>query len=802
MWWGNNPEGIFMKYRFVLILFVGGIVFGVWQPSFAQTTVPSSLQKNTPQIGGCDVFPDNNVWNTPIDTLPAHPNSANFITEINTTGSGNLHPDFGSGVWPPLSDSPIGIPFIAVNGNIIPWVTMNFTEWPGESDPGPYPMPLDAPREGGPTTTEGDRHVISVDVDNCMLYEIYIGIPQATQWNAHNGAKFDLNSNALRPDGWTSADAAGLPIFPGLVRYDEVQTAIAGDGLVHHALRFTVDQTHDSYIWPARHEASSLTDPNLPPMGLRFRLVMSEDEILTYSPEVQVILRTLKVYGMIVADNGADGYISGEPNANWNNDDLVPELHSIDLDRFVAIDICPLEDDPNSAAINPNPNPSSCPLYTTPTNHSLVLFNTIRNETNLLTTLSTNPSVHNNMLFNLNAPTTTNNIVVMGDWDGDGTDTPGVYSGGVFNFTNDLTMDATWESPFWLGFVGGHYGLVAGRFNSGFANDCIGIVDGNISPLTGDLRFSLKYWCDMPTPPQDPGGGPLNAQFIGGILGDSNGFTGTHQFGVGDWDNDNIDEVASRRGIFITYTTRDPGQPSAFNNAQRWGNPEGHANDAGQFITGDWDGDGTDGWGVLYADNQFYMRNDLAWNPFIYNRQTVVDYVGTPRLATAWLGGDGGMVGTVLINPTTPDETNGEEIASTENNDANPAATLNFEARLADGAVGLVGETVLWKVDLENNGQPSEPFTLSLTLPDGVRIDDVTSSLGSVGVSRQVITLTLDDLSELLNLEVSTTIVTAPVGGQLVATVVLTGNDHTLEKPATIDVILGLPNTGYPPPLD
>ena len=789
-----------MKYRFVLILFICGIVLSAWQPSWAQTTVSSSLQKNAPQIGGCNVFPDNNVWNTPIDTLPTHPNSANFINEIEVNGPENLHPDFGSGVWPALSDSPIGIPFIAVNGNSIPWIPMTFVDWPGESDPGPYPMPLNAPREGGPTTTSGDRHVISIDVDNCMLYEIYQGEPQATEWQASNGAKFDLNSNALRPDGWTSADAAGLPIFPGLVRYDEVQAALSGDGLVHHALRFTLGQTHNSYIWPARHFASNLTDPNIPPMGLRFRLVMSEDEIQTYTPEVQVILRTLKVYGMIVADNGSAGYISGQPHPSWNNDNLVSGLHSIDMNRFVAIDICPLEDNPNSAAINPNPNPSICPLYTAPTNHSLVLFNPTRNETNLLTTLDTNPTVHNNMLFNLNAPTTTNNIVVMGDWDGDGTDTPGVYSGGVFNFTNDLTMNATWESPFWLGFVGGHHGLVAGRFDGGLANDCIGIVDGNVSPITGNLRFSMKYWCDMTTPPQGPGGGPLSAQYIGGILGDSSGFTGTHQFGVGDWDNDNIDEVASRRGIFITYTTRNPNQSSAFSHAQRWGNPEGHANDAGQFITGDWNGDNIDGWGVLYDDNQFYIRNDLSWNPGFYNRQTVVDYIGTPRQATAWFGGTGAMSGTVFIPPppATPTELNGGEMSGLENNNtAEAVTTLNFDAIFAEGGVGIIDDSILWQVEVD--GDSSGLLRLILTLPDGVRIDDVTSSAGNVSVRGQIVTLTVENASDLLSLSVSTTLVTPPTDGQLAGTVVLTTGTNLLEKTATVDVILGLPNTGYPP---
>jgi hypothetical protein len=260
-------------------------------------------------LEGCQAFPADNPWNQDISGLPVHQNSANYLASIGLdTG---LHPDFGT-VW---DGAPIGIPYVVVHASQ-PKVPVTF-EWYGdESDPGPYPIPLDAPIEGGPQS-DGDRHVIAVDVDNHMLYELYHAYPTATGWTAGCGAIFDLTSNALRPAGWTSADAAGLPIFPGLARYDE----IVERGELTHALRFTVSSTQRGYIAPATHYASSSTNANLPPMGLRVRLRADFD--VTPFPEcVQVILRGLKKYGMIVADNGANWYISGAPDSRWSDDDL------------------------------------------------------------------------------------------------------------------------------------------------------------------------------------------------------------------------------------------------------------------------------------------------------------------------------------------------------------------------------------------------------------------------------------------------------------------------------------------------
>jgi hypothetical protein len=291
-----------------------------------------------PQIAGCDIFPGDNIWNTPIDTLPVHPNSANYINTIGA--SSGLHADFGSGVWPPGSNSPIGIPYVDVPGSQ-PDVPVTFIWWPEESDDGPYPIPPDAPIEGGPDAT-GDRHVLVLDRDACILYEMYAASPLGNgSWEAGNGAVYDLNSHDLRPDDWTSADAAGLPILPGLVRYDEVAS-----GEIRHAIRFTAPQTQAAHIWPARHDASSNTGANYPPMGLRLRLKASYD-ISGFPPEIQVILQAFKTYGIILADNGSAWYISGVPDERWNNDDL-HEWDIITGSDFEVVDVSSLMIDPNS----------------------------------------------------------------------------------------------------------------------------------------------------------------------------------------------------------------------------------------------------------------------------------------------------------------------------------------------------------------------------------------------------------------------------------------------------------------------
>jgi len=270
-----------------------------------------------PRIAGCRVFPPDNPWNTDISTWPVHPNSARYIASI---GTGQLHPDFGD-IY--------GIPFATVPGTQ-PRVPVSF-RYDDESDPGPYPIPSNAPVEGG-----SDRHVLVLDRDHCVLYEMYDAEQAGSGWSAGSGAVWDLTINDTRPPTWTSADAAGLPILPGLIRYDEVVER----GEMLHAVRFTVSRTQQGYIAPASHWASGNTDPGLPPMGLRLRLKAAFD-ISPFHPQVQVILRALKAYGMIVADNGSNWFITGEMNPRWDNE-ILDELKTVAGGHFEAVDTGPI----------------------------------------------------------------------------------------------------------------------------------------------------------------------------------------------------------------------------------------------------------------------------------------------------------------------------------------------------------------------------------------------------------------------------------------------------------------------------
>ncbi|MFN2577140.1 MAG: hypothetical protein ABR607_05565 [Pyrinomonadaceae bacterium] len=262
-------------------------------------------------LHGKQIFPPDNPWNQDISRVPVDSNSDRIIASIDADA--RLHPDFGT----VYRGAPNGIPYIVVPASQ-PVVPINFRSYGVESDFGPYPVPRNAPIEGGPNS-DGDRHVLVIDRDNWKLYELFSARPisNGASWSAASGAVFDLKSNALRPGGWTSADAAGLPIFPGLVRYDEVFEQRE----IKHALRFTVQKSRRAYVFPARHYASSDDNPNLPPMGMRVRLKASFD-ISSYSPANQVILRALKKYGMFVADNGASWFLSGAPDPRWSNDDL------------------------------------------------------------------------------------------------------------------------------------------------------------------------------------------------------------------------------------------------------------------------------------------------------------------------------------------------------------------------------------------------------------------------------------------------------------------------------------------------
>ena len=283
----------------------------------------------TPTLAGCAVFPADNAWNRRVDQLPVAPGSARLIRSIGLDA--HFHADFGSGRW---DGGPIGIPYTVVGGDQRR-VSVTF-DYADESDRGPYPIPPNAPIEGG-RNADGDRHVLIVDRSACRLYELFDAHPLAggRAWHAGSGAIFDLRSNRLRPKTWTSADAAGLPILPGLARYPEV-----AQGAIRHALRFTAPRTRTSFVWPARHQAGASGDAALPPMGLRVRLKRSTS-LRGLPRQARIIATTMKRYGLMLADNGSPWYVSGAPDRRWDND----QLHALDRlsgRDFEVVDARPL----------------------------------------------------------------------------------------------------------------------------------------------------------------------------------------------------------------------------------------------------------------------------------------------------------------------------------------------------------------------------------------------------------------------------------------------------------------------------
>ena len=290
------------------VLLVASLLFGTFaSASAAAPTLPGARN--------CPVFPATNVWNKPVNKLPVASNSAAMVRAIGLTDG--LHPDFGS-------YSGYGIPYNVVNSTT-PKFSVKF-QWPDESDKGPYPIPANVKQEAG-----SDGHILLVDKDACRLYELYAAVKESDGWHAGSGAIWKLKSNALRPKGWTSADAAGLPILPGLVRYDEVAA-----GAIRHALRFTAPSTRTAFVYPARHQAGDSGSRSLPPMGLRVRLKASFD-ISRFGPQSRVLLKALKRYGMILADNGSPWYVTGTANPSWNDDDL-HALNGIPGSDFEVVD--------------------------------------------------------------------------------------------------------------------------------------------------------------------------------------------------------------------------------------------------------------------------------------------------------------------------------------------------------------------------------------------------------------------------------------------------------------------------------
>lgn len=325
-----------MARSFRLVAVLGLLVLAV---------VPTSAQASpVPGAASCPILPSDNVWHADISGLPVNAHSAAWLGNMNA-GSTRLHPDFG----PSGGAMPYGIPYTVVPDSHAK-ASVKF-DYADESDPGPYPFGPDTPIEGGQQAS-GDRHALMVDKDTCVLYELYDAHWNNGQPTAGSGAVFDLRADNLRPASWTSADAAGLPILPGLLRLDEVKA-----GHVDHAIRFTAQRTDRSYVWPARHQAGAANDANLPPMGARFRLQASFD-ISRYRPDTQVILRAFKTYGLMLADNGSNWFFQGTAEDGWDNG-LLDELKSVPASAFEAVDESSLMADSNSAQVKGAPIPGA-----------------------------------------------------------------------------------------------------------------------------------------------------------------------------------------------------------------------------------------------------------------------------------------------------------------------------------------------------------------------------------------------------------------------------------------------------------
>lgn len=290
------------------------------------------------EAASCQIFPANNFWHADVRKLPVHPLSTRWLSAMGASTT-RLHPDFGPSDDPRL---PYGIPITYVT-SAHPKVPVTF-DYAGESDRVGYPLGSDTRIEGGPNS-DGDRHAIIVDVSACRLYETYATYPAGGgRWTAGSGATWSLNSNTLRPDGWTSADAAGLPILPGLLRWKEVQA-----GTIRHAIRFTTNDTSAHHVWPARHDASDLQSWGYPPMGARFRLNASFSEA-GYSTYARNVIRAMKTYGLVLADNGSRWYFQGDQDTGWPAS-LMDELKRIPASAFVAVDTSKYRHGNTSAAV-------------------------------------------------------------------------------------------------------------------------------------------------------------------------------------------------------------------------------------------------------------------------------------------------------------------------------------------------------------------------------------------------------------------------------------------------------------------
>lgn len=535
-------------------------------------------------IGGCSMFPADNPWNQDITSWPVHPNSANFINSIGA--STKLHPDFGS-------DPTYGIPYVVVpNTQTNVPITYPDPDLRAESDPGPFPIPLNAPVEGG-----SDAHVLVVQSGTCMLYELWAAQQVGAGWEAGSGAKWDLNSNALRPAGWTSADAAGLPILPGLARYEEVMS-----GAITHALRFTVQNSQRAYIYPARHFASSDTNPNLPPMGLRLRL-RADYNIAGFTGESRVILEALRKYGMMVADNGSNWYISGATNPNWDDDDL-NQLKTVPGSAFEVV-LSPGEPT-GTATVTPTRTLTRTPSKTaTPTITRSVTATPTRTLTQTPSKTAT-PTSSPTRTLTL-APTSTRTA----------TSTPAsgkIETIGVFRPS---------QSTFYLR-NSNTTGVADISTTFGAATDLpvVGDWDGDGIATVGVYRPGTGEFFLRDSNAQ---GAPITHQFVLGSPGDMPM--------AGDWNGDGIDGV----GVFrptngLIYLKN--GLTTGFADFTM---VLGIAGDVP--VAGDWNGDGKDSPGV-YRPNlaTFFLTNQVCNCSVFADYQATLGVVGDSPFAGDWAG--------------------------------------------------------------------------------------------------------------------------------------------------------------------
>ncbi len=335
-----------MKTRGIIIL-IGITLLSLSSKSLAQSGTCAGMDTGPgADLNGFVPFPADNAWNTDISAMPVDPNSNNIIAFIGVAAQ--LHPDFGAGLY---NGSKIGIPYQVEDTTTQPKIPIKIVAYKAESDPGPMPVPPDALIEGYPNPGDGDRHVLVLDRNDCWLYELYRSFTRNGAWKADSTAIWDMTSNEQRPYTWTSADAAGLPIFPGLVRYDEVLA-----GTINHAIRVTVPVTRQAFTPPASHWASSNANPNAPPMGMRMRLKPGFD-ISGFPPNDQILLTALKQYGVIVADNGGVMFMSGAPDERWNNSEL-DQLKTLTASDFEVVLMGPVYT-PGNVPTGPSPMVSS-----------------------------------------------------------------------------------------------------------------------------------------------------------------------------------------------------------------------------------------------------------------------------------------------------------------------------------------------------------------------------------------------------------------------------------------------------------